>query len=217
MSQKLEIRSDINPKTFFPDAKHIITYAFTIRDRHYFRFDDPLSTGYDRALKCLVYYKEMEMNIDRDFIKAHTQAIDNIFLRKTLTIDDLLDVRKLNNQLKQRLDLPKEPDLMYKLASVVFFDQFENPQVYEFKYGEKKIAFWKKSTSLTDFFLTMPLMELIPYLKHAAENLQQFSEMTQKNTQEHLDNLLPMLSSEQKTTLIKVFRSSLQQFQGAST
>lgn len=215
MNHKLEIRTDIDPKKFFPDEKHIIAYAFTIEKRHYFRFDEPLSTGYDRALKCLVYYKEMEMNIDREFIKAHTQAIDNIFLRKTLTIDDLMDIRKLNNQLKQRLELPKEPDLMYKLAAVVFFDQFENPNVYEFKYGEKKIAFWKKSTTLTDFFLQMPLMELIPYLKHAGENLVQFSEMTERSTKEHLDNLLPFLSNEQKTTLIGAFRSSLQQFQGA--
>lgn len=215
MNYKLEIRTGINPKQFFPDAKHIITYAFSIGERHYFRFDDPLSMGYDRALKCLVYYKEMDMNIDRQFLKAHTEAIDNIFLKKTLTIDDMMDIRLINNQLKQRLELPKEPELMYKLASVVFFDQRENPNIYEFKYGEKKIAFWKKSTSLTDFFLTTPLMTLIPYLKHANENLQQFSEMTRNATKEHLANLLPLLSSEQKTTLIKAFQSSLQQFQGA--
>lgn len=212
---KLEIRTDINPKTYFPDAKHIITYGFSIGERHYFRFDDPLSMGYDRALKCLVYYKEIDMNIDREFIKAHTQAIDNIFVKGKLTIDDLMDVRLLNNQLKQRLELPKEPDLMYKLASVVFFDQHENPNIYEFKYGEKKIAFWKKSTSLPDFFLTRPIMELIPYLKYAEENLQQFSEMTQRATKEHLDNLLPLLSNEQKTILTKAFQSLLQPFRPA--
>lgn len=212
---KLEIKTGISPKSFFPDAKHIITYAFSIGERHYFRFDDPLSMGYDRALKCLVYYKEMDMNIDREFIKAHTQAIDNIFLKKQLTIDDLMDVRLINNQLKQRLELPKEPDLMYKLAAVVFFDQHENPNKYEFPYGEKKIAFWKKSVALTDFFLTMPLMELIPYLKHVEENLQQFSDMTQTATKQHLDNLLPLLSSEQRTTLIRAFQSWQQQFRQA--
>jgi len=206
MNHKLEIRTGINPKEFFPDAKHIITYAFSINDRHYFRFDDPLSMGYDRALKCLVYYKEVEMNMDSKFIEAHTMAIDNIFLKKEININDLLDVRVLNNQMKQRLQLPKEPDLMYKLAAVTFFDQRENPQVYEFNYGEKKIAFWKKSTSLTDFFLSRPLMELIPYLKHAGENLKMFSEMTQNATKEHLASISAMLSSEQRTILTKVFQ-----------
>jgi hypothetical protein len=201
MNLKLEIKEGINPKEFFPDAKYMIMYAFTIGDRHYFRFDDPLNTPYDRALKCLVYYKELDMNCDRAFIKAHTEAIDNMLLKSKLTIKDLVSITTLNDQLKQRLELPKEPDLMYKLASVVFFDQHENPIVYEFKYGENKIRSWKKNTSLTDFFLSKPLLELIPYLEHAGENLQMFSRMIEKESQAHLANLLPLLSDEQKKIL----------------
>lgn len=198
---KLEIKEGINPKDYFKDQKHIIVYGFTIGERHYFRFDDPLNTPYDRGLKCLVYYKELDMNCDRAFLKAHTEAIDNLLNRSTLTINDLVDVRVLNNQLKQRLELPKEPDLMYKLASVVYFDQHENPLVYEFKYGENKIRFWKKNTSLTDFFLQRPLLELIPYLQNAGENLEQFSRMVERTTEQQLEELLPMLSEEQKMTL----------------
>jgi len=198
---KVEIKEGINPKEFFPDSKHIIVYAFTISDRHYFRFDDPLNMPYDRALKCLVYYKELDMNCDRSFLKAHTEAIDNMLQKGKFTIQDLMTVKTLNDQLKQRLELPKEPDLMYKLASVVFFDQHENPIVYEFKYGESKIKHWKKNTILTDFFLSKPLMELIPYLQYAEKNLEQFSQMAEKASQQHLDNLLPLLSEAQKMTL----------------
>ena len=198
---KLEIKTGINPKDFFPDAKHIIVYAFSIGDRHYFRFDDPLNTPYDRALKCLVYYKELDMNCDRAFIKAHTEAFDNALKKPSITIDTLIELKKLNDQLKQRLELPKEPDLMYKLASVVFFDQNENPTVYEFKYGENKIRAWKKNTTLTDFFLSKPLKELIPYLEHAGENLEQFSQMTEKASHQHLETLLPLLSEGQRTIL----------------
>ncbi len=201
MSLKVEIKKGIDPKSFFPDAKHIIVYGFTIGERHYFRFDDPLNTPYDRALKCLVYYKELDMNCDRAFIHAHTQAFDNALSKQTITINTLMELKKLNDQLKQRLLLPKEPDLMYKMAAVTYFDQHENPYTYEFKYGENKIRFWKKTTSLTDFFLQKPLLELIPYLQHAGENLEQFSQMTQKVTHQHLDNLLPLLSEEQKMIL----------------
>jgi hypothetical protein len=202
MEFKLEIITGINPKQFFPDAKYIITYAFTIGDRHYFRYDDPLNTPYDRALKCLVYYKELDMNCDRDFLKAHTAAFDKVLSGSKLTINDLVTLKQMNEQLKQRLELPKEPDLMYKLAAIVFFDQHENPMTYEFKYGENKIRFWKKNLSLNAFFLRKPLVELIPYLRYAGENLEQFSEMTGKATQAHLDKLLPLLSAEQKTTLL---------------
>lgn len=208
MSQKLEIRTDIDPKKFFPNVKHIIVYAFTIGDRHYFRFDDPLNTPYDRALKCLVYYKELDMNCDRAFIKAHTEAIDNMLMKGKFTINDLVTVKQLNEQLKVRLELPKEPDLMYKMAAVVFFDQHESPTTYEFKYGENKIKAWKKNTTITDFFLQKPLLELIPYLQSAGENLEQFSQMTQKVTQQQLDSLLPLLSESQKTILQDKLSSS---------
>ncbi len=201
MSSKLEIREGINPKQYFPDAKHIIIYAFSIGERHYFRFDDTINLPYERALNTLVYYKELEMNTDRAFLQAHTEAFDNALSKTKITLDTLVELKKLNDQLKQRIDLPKEPDLMYKLASVVFFDQYENPAVYEFKYGEKKIKAWKKNTELKDFFLSKPIMELIPYLEYAGENLEQFSRMTEKFTQQHLDNLLPLLSEGQKMTL----------------
>lgn len=198
---KVEILNNINPKEFFPDAKHIIMYAFTLGDRHYFRFDDPLNTPYDRALKCMVYFKELEMNCDRDFLVAHTQAFDNVFSAAKMTTKDLVTLVDLNNQLRSRLELPKEPELMYKLASVVFFDQHENPCVYEFKYGNSKIKFWKKNALLTDFFLQRPIMELIPYLQYAGENLEQFSQMTVKVTQAHSDKLLHLLSDIQRMTL----------------
>jgi len=197
----IEIKTGINPKEYFPDTKHIILYAFSIGERHYFHFDDMLNTPYNRALQTLVYYKEMSMNCDRDFLKAHTMAYDNALSKSTITIDTLVDLKVLNDQLKQRLELPKEPDLMYKLASVVFFDQTENPAVYEFKYGENKIRQWKKTVSMEDFFLSKPLVELIPYLKYAGANLLQFSQMTERVTKEHSDNISAMLSEEQKIIL----------------
>lgn len=207
----LEIKTGINPKEYFPDSKHIIIYAFSIvqaaeasrpaTERHYFRFDDMLNIPYNRGLQTLVYYKEMGMNCDRDYLKAHATAFDNALSKETINIQTLVDLKVLNDQLKQRLELPKEPDLMYKFASVVFFDQFENPEIYEFKYGENKIRAWKKSLSLQSFFLSKPLVELIPYLKYSGESLQQFSEMTARVTKEHLDNISAMLSDEQKTLL----------------
>lgn len=200
------LKESPNPKAYWPEAKHIIVYAFTIGERHYFRFDDPLNTPYDRALKTLVYYKELDMNCDRDFLTAHTQAIDNLFTQGRLTVKDLIVFMQLNNQLKERLELPKETELLYKLASVVFFDQHENPYTYEFKYGENKIKAWKKNTTLSDFFLSLPLKTLIPYLEHAGENLEMFSLMTKKATETHLTKISELLSEEQRTVLQNKFK-----------
>jgi hypothetical protein len=202
MALKVEIKAGINPKEFFPNSKHIIIYAFSLGDYHYFRYDDPLNTPYQRALQCLVYWRELGMNCDADFLLAHTQAFDNVFSATKMTTKDLVALVDLNNQLKARLQLPKEPDLMYKLASVVFFDQKENPENYEFPYGINKIKFWKKNTSLTDFFLQRPIMELIPYLNYAGENLQQFSQMIQEQTAQHSAKISPLLSDIQRMTFL---------------
>lgn len=205
---KVAILPGIDPKKYFPDARYVLLYGFSVGDRHYFRFDDPLSMGYDRALKTLVYYKEIDMNVDRALIKAHTEAFTNVLMKPAITIDTLIELKKLNDQLAARLELPKEPDLVYKLASIVFFDQFENPNIYEFKYGEGKIRYWKKNTDIKDFFLQTPIRELIPYLPYAAENLETFSRMITSETADYLDNLSKLLSPEQKQILKDKFNLS---------
>lgn len=199
---QLEIRKDIDPKKFFKDEPYIIIYAFSVGDRHYFRFDDALNTPYERALTTLIYHTELDCNVDRKYITAHCQAFDAILCTQKFTTKELLKLQQLNSQLMERTVMPKETELMYKMAAVVYFDQTENPRKYEFKYGENKIRAWKKNLSLTDFFLSQPLTTLIPYLKNAGENLKQFSEMTQKVTAEHTANLLPLLSETQRTALL---------------
>jgi len=195
---ELQIKKNISAKKFFPNSKHIINYAFSIGAKHYFRYDDHLNVPYERALSCLVYYKEIEMNTDHAFLEAHVQAINNILLKPTINV---FEIKKLNDQLQQRLKLPKDPELMYKLASVVFFDQDENPEVYEWGHCSKKIQYWKKSASLTDFFLQKPLQELIPYLQFAGENLQAYSRLIENVNEIQLDSLRSNLSDEQRMTL----------------
>lgn len=190
-----------NPKKIFPKCKHIIDYAFSIKGRHYFQFNDPLNMPYDRALKSLPYYREFEMNTGRELLIAHTDAVDNIFSKTQLTMNDLVDLKHFNNLLKERLNLPKEPELMYKLAAVVFFDQYENPDTYEFKYGEAKIKHWKKEADLKSFFLSKPLRTLIPYLDYVGENLITYSQMVEGRTEVYKKALLPRLSEEQRTLL----------------
>lgn len=198
MLSSIKIVKGLSPKKFFPNTKHIINYAFSIGAKHYFRYDDHLNLPYQRALCSLVFYKEIELNIDHTFLTAHVEAINNILLSTKI---DIYKIKELNDLLMQRMKLPKDPDLMYKLASVVFFGAEENPEVYEFEFGKKKIEFWKKNASVTDFFLSMPLQELIPYIKHAGENLEAYSRLLEKTKSRHSDKVLQALSEEQKIKL----------------
>lgn len=192
-----EIKKNINAKKFFPNERHIINYAFSIGAKHYFKFNDHINIPYERALSCLVYYREVEMNCDHAFLEKHTEAINKILLSNPINV---FKIKEINDQLTQRLKLPKDPELMYKLASVVFFDQDENPAVYEWDYCKKKIEHWKKNTTLTDFFLQQPLKELIPYLEHAGENLEMYSRLIEGRNDQHLASLHGILSGEQRMT-----------------
>jgi hypothetical protein len=187
-----------SPKNIFPEQKHVIEHAFTIAGKEYFKFTDHLNIPYERALSCLVYYREVDLNIDRDFLSQHLEAINEILTSNQI---DVFKIKTLNDQLRQRLELPKDPELMYKLASVVFFDKEESPAVYDWEHAKRKIAFWKEHTTLQDFFLQKPIVELIPYLKFAEENLQEFSRLIADVNKLHSDNLSRISSEKRKTKL----------------
>ncbi len=189
-------------RNHFPQEKHIIKYAFTCGGVDYFQFEDVYNLPYKRALQSLVYYREISLNADVNFLKDHVQAVKNCLTPKAKggTID-LQSVFILNEQLSQRLQLPPDTEILYKLASVVYFDKNEKPETYEFDYGAKKIEHWKKHKSLKDFFLQQPILELLPFLRESGENLQTFQQLNQKIKTKHLEKVLESLSKEQKTQL----------------
>lgn len=198
MASQIKILEGIEPKKYFPDSRFTIDYAFTLGKKHYFRFNSHINIPYQRGLQALVYYREVEMNTDRAYLQAHTEAVENVLRSNPI---DVFKIKMYNDQLRQRLQLPKDPELMYKLASIVFFDQHENPEVYEFEKGAQKIAEWKEAASLEDFFLQQPLKELIPFLRFVGENLRTFSRLVKDVNTTHLEELSTMLSPEQKMTL----------------
>ena len=101
-------------------------------------------------------------------------AIDDILHQQKI---DIFKIQQLNELLKQRLQMPTDVDLLYKLASICFFDKSENPAVYEPAYAEKKIAKWRKDKGVRDFFMQTPLLELMPFLKSVNTDLDTFSEL----------------------------------------
>lgn len=149
----VKINEEIDPKKYFPDSKHIIEYAFSLGDYHYFKFHDAFNIPAERALSTIAFYREVELNCDRAYLKAHSEAVINCLSptrdRPTIEAGKAL---QLERQLQYRMDLPKDTDLMYKLCSAVFFDQHENPVIYEFKYAVEKINRWKEETTLKGFF-----------------------------------------------------------------
>jgi len=157
--------------------KYRIEYAFTCGGTKYYRFADISNLPYERGLMALNVYNEFDMRCDRKQLQRHVDAMDNLLHQQKI---DIFKIQQLNEILKQRLELMTDTNLLYKLASVVFFDKTENPAVYEPEYAEKKIAKWRKDQKVTAFFSQRPLLELIPSLQSVGVDLDTYTELLEE-------------------------------------
>ena len=142
------------------------------------------------------------MKCTRAYLTAHTKAINNILAKTPFKTTDLFELMKLNNQLSERLEFIYDTDLVYKLASVVYFDEKENPEDYDWTYNQKKIDKWKKDKSINDFFLTMPIADLVPFLKDFNMNFDSYSQIQMEQTAQHLASICTNLLEVQKQDLL---------------
>jgi hypothetical protein len=184
-------------KSAYPKHEHDVEFAFASGGIDYYQFKDFSNMPAVRGLKTMVFHEEMRMKCSLEYLQLHCEAVDNILLNKKINI---FDIKKLNDQLKQRLDIAIETELIYKLASVVFFDKKEDIKDYDFTYNMQKIRHWKKYNA-NDFFLLRPLQQLMPSLNNVAVNLQMYSTVVEKLNAMHLENLLPHLPQEKIQTL----------------
>jgi len=181
-------------KNVFPQVNYETKFAFTCGGVDYYQLVDFNNTPAMRGLKTMVFYSEMQMKCSLEYLKLHTEAMDNILLNNKGSIN-IYDIKKLNDQLKQRLEIALEMELVYKIASVVFFPKNENITDYDFGFNARKVAHWKKYGG-ADFFLFQPLQELLPVLKDMSGNLRNYMEVQQKVNKLHLENLLQLLPAK---------------------
>ena len=165
-------------------AQYRIEYAFTSGGRKYYRFADINNLPYQRGRHALAVYNEVQMRCSRKFLVEYADAVDKVLHANPI---DIFKLNELNSMLKDRLTLVADLELCYKLASIVYFDSTEKPEVYEPEYAEKKIARWKKDQSVSDFFSQMPLKELIPYLSNAIGDFDTFFQLNEELNQLHAD------------------------------
>lgn len=185
----------------FTDTAHRVKFAFSIGGVDYYEMDDLFNIPYKRGLAAMSVYEELRMKCSYEYIKAHADAMDNILTAPKFNMTSAMQMKKLNDQLKERLTWITDLDLAYKLAAVVFFDTTEKPELYEPKYAAEKIALWKKHEGVGDFFLREPLQRLVPFLKDAELNLKVYSEVISELNKVHLENIYSKLSPLQKEAL----------------
>lgn len=182
-------------KPYLIEDKYRIVEAFSFDGVRYLMFDNAFEVPTGRMFAALAIYTEMEMKIDGEYIDLHCKAMDKLLNPADRKIN-ISYIAQLNINMKERRQLMPFPDSVYKLASVIFFDETESKYSYDFKYNEKKIERWKKSPETLDFFLTRLGAELIPSLRSAGKNTSTYMGISEKIDQIHRQNLTKVLSEK---------------------
>lgn len=176
--------------------KHKIKPVFIHDGVQYFQFEDPFNIAVGRGMAASEFYNEFAMRCSREYLQAHCTALNNCLNNQKAV--ELTKVAKLTNQLQERLDLIFDVELLYKLASVIYFDENESPYEYDFKYNLEKIAKWKK-LKLSDFFLSVPLQDIIPLTNLSEADLNLYTSISKKINHQHLKDISTMLSGKDKS------------------
>jgi len=118
-----------NITTRFPkDIQYPIEEAFTIEGRTFYRYKDHFNIPYERGLKTITFYEEARMKITYEYLIKHTEAVEKVLKSQKI---DVFKIKSLNDILKERLKWHVDTDILYKLASIVFFEKGEDPRTYE--------------------------------------------------------------------------------------
>ena len=163
---------------FIVQVDRPVELAFEIGGKRFWQFVDPMGTPCLRAISAVTVYDELNMRTTY----KHLEKENEIMTEKIAKLKESLDGKTGKIQLskafemiskieevvlyrKERMQIMIRADLIYKLASVVFFTEEENPYKYDHEYAKKKIDLWKQHEGMYDFFLREPLIRLLPFLE----------------------------------------------------
>lgn len=151
-------------RSFLLENKFKMVPAFEIGGHRYFMFESQTDAPTGRQMASLAIYNEMNMRCTRDYLDSHTKAMDKLLNPPKGQSINLTTIGQLNVNLKERLALMPMPEFIWKLGSVVFIDEHENPYTYDYAVNDEKIKFWQEAGMKIDFFSQTPLASSVPWL-----------------------------------------------------
>lgn len=186
--------------------------AFEGDDTKYYEFVDANMAPCHRMYMAMQYYRELKCRVDRDYLIAHTQAQRDSKTRQRellimkdgkfdsfALIEEIKKSEELDLQMQERLQWILEPESILKYASVIIFDETEDPYDYNMKYNQEvKIAKWK-GLGLSSFFLSQPVKRLFPALDLSKEDLDIYLKTQKEVNLVHLQDIFTTLSKDNLT------------------
>ena len=172
-----------------------IIHAFACGGADYFKFKDINNLMSGRAFAALDYFEELSMRCTREYLQAALKVIEEQIEGTEINIGI---IAKQVMQIRERTEMIIDPDIILKIASVVYFDTTEQPWAYDFQYNYEKIARWKKE-GIDGFFLKIAFQDLLPGLALSDKDFQTYTKTAQAMTKEHMKDIFTTLSTKNES------------------
>jgi hypothetical protein len=178
-----------------PERWSQIEYAFTSGGVHYFKFSTEVNIPFQRAIAARDILTEELWQIDPTVLKGWTESLIGAITNPKLNNEKkLYEVGVLASRLKEQMELSFSLTRQLKLATVVYFDEQENPLDYEYPYNKAKLEHWTKHNDVQGFFLNLPQYLYLPSGNELTRNFPTYLEaetVMLTNLMKHITTSLP--------------------------
>ena len=161
------------------DIRHKVEVAFKVKGKSYYRFidDHQIPTGRYKYIYAALKEVDLRMNLEtlQNYVNEIKKVLNGGDKKNLVSMESLWRVT-LN--LESRISLAFEPASVERLAAVLFFDETEDLRTYDKKHGDDKIKYWKDN-NVKDFFLTMPIIELLGLKNISLTSLEEYIQESQ--------------------------------------
>lgn len=161
---------------------------FIVRGKQYYNFksDSMVRTGRYMFVQNFLQEANYRMTVDRlkAYIARIRSEIDGSKQGKEGPTINIGNAIVFLDQMKNLTELAFEPETVYRLASVIYFDDTEDVTRWDKEHNDKKIAAWKEDGTL-DFFYGRPFIELTGLKGISETDLRDCFDKFQKLTDEY--------------------------------
>lgn len=180
-----------------PKERHDqIEFAFTSGGINYFRFSADVNIPFQRAIAARDILTEELWQVNPAVLQSWNEAlIAMVINQKTPADKKLYEIGIMANRLKEQLSMSFSLTRTIKLASVMYFDEQENPLDYQYPYNAEKMKHWMANNDVPGFFLSLPDSELIPSFEELSKNFPTYLEAESKRMMNTISHITSHLST----------------------
>ena len=138
-----------------------IEYAFTSGGVKYFRFTSEVNIPFQRAIAAKEILTEELWQIDPKVLTGWVEGLIALLTDDKKKSDKkVIEAGIMAYRLKEQMDLSHSLIRQLKLATVLYFDEQENPLDYQYPYNKVKLEQWTKHNDIPDFFFESARLSL---------------------------------------------------------